>query len=73
MVGGTARHPRARAALTPAKVECTEAHGTGTALGEPTEAGALRPVLGLLLWSRDTPRTLGAAKATVGHSEGRGV
>ena len=30
-----------RAALASADVGCTEAHGTGTALGDPTEAGAL--------------------------------
>ena len=56
-----------RAALTPAKVECTEAHGTGTALGDPTEAGALVAVHGSA--SRATPLTVGAAKANVGHSE----
>jgi acyl transferase domain-containing protein len=33
-----------RATLSPAQVGCTEAHGTGTALGDPTEAGALASV-----------------------------
>ena len=33
-----------RAALASADVGCTEAHGTGTALGDPTEAGALAAV-----------------------------
>ena len=56
-----------RAALTAAKVEYTEAHGTGTALGDPTEAGALAAVYGSA--GRATPLTVGAAKANVGHSE----
>ena len=49
-----------RAALTPAKVECTEAHGTGTALGDPTEAGALAAVYGSA--GRATPLSVGALK-----------
>jgi acyl transferase domain-containing protein len=56
-----------RATLSPAQVGCTEAHGTGTALGDPTEAGALASVHGAA--ARPTPLTVGAAKASVGHSE----
>jgi acyl transferase domain-containing protein len=40
-----------------------EAHGEGTALGGPTEAGTLAAMHG-----RATRLTLGAAKATLGHS-----
>jgi len=55
-----------RAKASPAEVGCTEAHGTGTALGDPTEAGAVAAVHGM---GRRTPRLVGAAKASVGHSE----
>merc|ERR1712138_27973 len=52
-----------RAALTPADVGSTEAHGTGTALGDPTESGALALVHGG--GGRVTPLAVGAAKASV--------
>ena len=55
-----------RAKASPAEVGCTEAHGTGTALGDPTEAGAVAAVHGM---GRPTPLLVGAAKASVGHSE----
>ena len=55
-----------RAKAGPAEVGCTEAHGTGTALGDPTEAGALAAVHGAV---RPTPLLIGAAKASVGHCE----
>ena len=42
-----------------------EAHGTGTALGDPTEAGALAGVHG----ARSSPLAVGTAKASVGHAE----
>ena len=44
---------------------CIEAHGTGTALGDPTEVGALVSVHG----TRRVKLGFGAAKASVGHSE----
>ena len=47
------------------EVNYIEAHGTGTALGDPTEAGALAAVHS----ARATPLAVGAAKASVGHSE----
>ena len=49
------------------EVGSIEAHGTGTALGDPTEAGALAAVHGLA----ENPRSVvvGAAKASVGHTE----
>ena len=60
------------AALTEAQVQpgrhaCVETHGTGTALGDPIEVGALQAVLG---GSRVQPVQLGAAKTNVGHLEG---
>ena len=55
------------AAVAAVEVGCTEAHGTGTALGDPTEAGALVAVHGV--GGRSTPLAVGAAKGSVGHSE----
>ena len=46
---------------------CIEAHGTGTALGDPTEVGALVAVLGSKGCA--TSVVVGAVKASVGHSE----
>ena len=54
-----------RAALEASDVGSVETHGTGTALGDPTEAGSLAAVHGAM--SHGT--VLGAAKANVGHSE----
>ncbi|EST29943.1 aminotransferase class I/II-fold pyridoxal phosphate-dependent enzyme [Streptomyces roseochromogenus] len=41
-----------------------EAHGTGTAVGDPVELGVLRELRGV----RSAPAFLGAVKAVVGHS-----
>lgn len=41
-----------------------EAHGTGTALGDPTEAGSLTA-----LTTQKTVVDVGAAKASIGHTE----
>ena len=55
-----------RAAQAAGAVTGIEAHGTGTPLGDPTEAGALA----LALCHDDgAPLCLGTAKANVGHSE----
>ena len=56
-----------RAALMPAEVGCAELHGTGTPLGDPTEAGSLAAVYSSL--GREVSLAVGAAKASVGHSE----
>lgn len=57
----------ARFALDPARIGYIEAHGTGTALGDPTEVGALGAVYGRPA-REDQPR-LGSVKASIGHLE----
>jgi acyl transferase domain-containing protein len=54
--------------VTPLDVDYVECHGTGTALGDPIEVGALKAVLAP---SRDasTPVVLGALKSNIGHLE----
>ena len=54
-----------RAAIAPREMARAEAHGTGTALGDPTEAGAL----GAVHRGRTSALALCAAKASVGHAE----
>merc|ERR1711995_278751 len=56
-----------RAALDGSEIGRIEAHGTGTGLGDPTEAGGLAAVHGFE--GRAMPVVVGAAKASVGHSE----
>ncbi|WP_293004132.1 type I polyketide synthase [Mycobacterium sp.] len=53
--------------LAPSDVDYIEAHGTGTALGDPIELGALHQVFG----ERDgsAPLVLGSVKTNVGHLE----
>jgi acyl transferase domain-containing protein/aryl carrier-like protein len=55
------------AGLEGREVDYVECHGTGTALGDPIEVGALRNVLGE---RRDKPVVLGAVKSNIGHLEG---
>ena len=50
--------------LAPSQVANIEAHGTGIALGDPTEVGALG-----VLTCRATPLVAGSAKASMGHTE----
>ena len=56
----------ARANVSAEQMASVEAHGTGTALGDPTEAGALAAVHG---GRASGAVVVGAAKASVGHSE----
>ena len=58
---------RAAASRTTVEIAYTEAHGTGTALGDPTEAGALASAYGASGLAK--PMGVGAAKASFGHSE----
>ena len=56
-----------RASRDAAEVSTIEAHGTGTPLGDPTEAGALSAVHSSV--DRPSPLCISSAKANVGHAE----
>ncbi len=58
-----------RAGVPPSRVHYVETHGTGTALGDPTEASALGSALGEGRAS-DRPLLIGSVKANIGHLEG---
>lgn len=70
---GTAQRALLRAALENAMVESrhvgfVEGHGTGTALGDPIELGALAEVYGSGR-DPDRPLQIGSIKANIGHLE----
>jgi len=52
--------------LSPKSITIAECHGTGTALGDPIEVGALRGVLGS---GRSQPILKTSAKTNIGHLE----
>lgn len=56
-----------RAGVTPDQVSCIEAHGTGTALGDPLEVRGLTQVFGDN--GRATKVALGSVKSNIGHLE----
>ncbi|MDO9354732.1 MAG: beta-ketoacyl synthase N-terminal-like domain-containing protein [Solirubrobacteraceae bacterium] len=58
-----------RVGIDPHTVDYIEAHGTGTLLGDPIEAGALGTVLGGEERGADKPLLLGSAKSNFGHLE----
>ncbi len=63
------REAYSRAGVPPSRVHYVETHGTGTALGDPTEASALGAALGEGR-SIDRPLMIGSLKANIGHLEG---
>ena len=71
---GPAQQDVIRAALANAGVSAAdlgyiEAHGTGTALGDPIELGALDAVVGSGAPGRRTPLVIGSLKSRIGHLE----
>jgi phthiocerol/phenolphthiocerol synthesis type-I polyketide synthase A len=57
----------ASARLEPSDIDYIEAHGTGTALGDPIELGALHQVFGER--GDSAPLVLGSVKTNLGHLE----
>ncbi|AUX29756.1 polyketide synthase [Sorangium cellulosum] len=53
--------------LSPEDIDAMEAHGTGTSLGDPIEAGALAEVFGPER-SPERPLYLGSSKSNLGHT-----
>ncbi|MCM6776622.1 acyltransferase domain-containing protein [Nocardia sp. CDC159] len=56
------------AGIDPGTVDYIEAHGTGTALGDPIEIGALSAVVGTGR-AADRPCLIGSVKTNIGHLE----
>ncbi|MGE5272067.1 MAG: amino acid adenylation domain-containing protein [Thiohalocapsa sp.] len=59
------RRALANAGMRPEEIDYIEAHGTGTALGDPIEMHALKAVFG----ERDKPLWVGSVKTNIGHAE----
>lgn len=56
----------ARSGLAAGDIDFIEAHGTGTSVGDPIEAGAIGEVYGA---DRSSPLPIGSVKANLGHLE----
>ncbi|QNP67905.1 SDR family NAD(P)-dependent oxidoreductase (plasmid) [Streptomyces genisteinicus] len=54
--------------LSPDDIDAIEAHGTGTSLGDPIEAGALAEVFGPTR-TAGNPLYLGSSKSNIGHAQ----
>src|SRR5215218_1081586 len=54
--------------VSPDEIDVIEAHGTGTSLGDPIEAGALAAVFGPTRRA-DRPLWLGSSKSNLGHTQ----
>ena len=70
---GTAQQAVIRQALangkvTPEQISYLEAHGTGTALGDPIEVRGIHGIFGKGR-SQDNPLTIGSVKTNIGHLE----
>ena len=58
------------AKVSPQDITYAEAHGTGTALGDRTEATVLGEVFGQSRSSKQPPLYIGSIKSNLGHTEG---
>ncbi|XP_071790470.1 uncharacterized protein [Asterias amurensis] len=58
------------ARVHPSEIVYAEAHGTGTRVGDKTEAGALGEVMGSHRGPQHPPLYIGSVKSNLGHTEG---
>uniref|UniRef100_A0A7S4W4M9 Ketosynthase family 3 (KS3) domain-containing protein n=1 Tax=Alexandrium monilatum TaxID=311494 RepID=A0A7S4W4M9_9DINO len=65
------RHSLREANIPPLKIQMQELHGTGTALGDPIEVGALRATMMMFQGDvREHPLVKTSSKSNIGHLEG---